>query len=143
MNRFSNNSNTVVPTMLAALFIAAAPTSALAYTPQWLACSGEVTITPATGAKTKEPVNDFYVYDPDGKALFKYLEPKKQLSLVGTSEESDKELRWSGSLGGSYTTTWQGQFDLRKKSIRITYKGGGETRIWQQSCQPAQPQPEA
>lgn len=125
---------------LAGLAVAA---PAFAYSPQWLECTGELTITPAGAAPTKQPANDIYVYDPDARNLFKYSETQRRLAYLGARAVSDLDIRWSGSSSGIGGSSWEGRLDRGAMSLSLSYKGDQETRIWSQSCKPTDPRPES
>lgn len=123
--------------------IAAAPHAAFAYNPQWLECTGQVTITPAGGAPTQQPVKDIYAFDPDAQNLFKYSEEQKRLSYLGAKVDADQAVRWSGTSSGIGGTTWDGRLDRKAGNLQLSYKSDGETRVWAESCKPTEARPES
>lgn len=126
---------------VAACLVLAAP--AFAYAPQWLECTGDLTITPISGSPVKEVAKDLYVYDPDARNLFKYSESQKRLSYMGAKAVSDQEVRWSGSSTGIGGSQWEGRLDRATGSLSLTYKADAETRIWTETCKPTEPRPES
>lgn len=118
-----------------------ASSPAIAYTPQWMECTGEQVIT-MDGAATRQPITDVYVYDADAQNLFRYSDSQKRLSLVGAKPVSNQILSWSGTGSGIPSSSWVGQLDRATMSLRMTYKNGPETREWAQSCKPTNPRPE-
>ena len=126
------------------LALAAWSSTAFAYTPQWLECTGDLTVTPTGGAATKEAAKDIYVFDPDAKNLFKYSETRKALSYLGAKPgATEADIRWSGSSSGIDSSTWEGQFDRSALTLRLTYKANSETRTWNQTCAPTTARPES
>jgi hypothetical protein len=126
-----------------ALILAGYASTALAYTPQWLECTGDVTVTPNGGPATKAAAKDIYVFDPDAKNLFKYSEDRKSLAYLGAKPgTTDMDIRWSGTGSGIGGSSWEGQFDRTGMSLRLTYKAEGETRAWAETCAPTAPRQE-
>ncbi len=115
--------------------------NAFAYSPAWLACTGDITLTSGTTA-SKQATNDTYVYDADAKNLFQYSEPRKALSYIGHSPNADGKVSWSGS-GGEDNGRWNGQFDNNAMSLRIERVGDNATRVWSLRCKPTSPREEA
>lgn len=124
-----------------ACLILAAPT--WAYTPQWLECTGDLTVTPAGAAATKEPAKDIYVYDPDARNLFKYSETQKRLAYLGAKAMSDQDIRWSGSNTGLESSRWEGRLDRSAMSLNLSYTSDKESRVWSEACKPTDPRPES
>lgn len=118
---------------------------AAAYTPKWLACTGEVAIVPTGSAAqpSKETAEDIYVYDDDAKTLFKYLTARKSLAYLGPNRYTDSEITWAGSSSGIDSSSWEGRLDRGTLALRLTYKSGQETRTWTQQCKPTTPREEA
>ena len=128
----------------AVLAFAAGSSPAFAYTPQWLECTGDLTVTPMGGAAATEAAKDIYVFDPAAKNLFKYSEARKALSYLGAKPgATDADIRWSGSNSGIDSSSWEGQFDRSAMTLRLTYKANTETRAWNQRCAPTSPRPES
>ncbi len=119
----------------------AAPASA--YSPQWLECTGELTITPAGAAATKQPAKDIYVYDPDARNLFKYSETQSRLAYLGARAVSDLDIRWSGSSSGIGGSSWEGKLDRGAMTLNLSYKGDEESRVWSETCKPTEARPES
>lgn len=132
---------TALSAVLSAATVLLSGLPSLAYTPQWLECTGEQVITTDGGA-TRQPVVDIYVFDQDARNLFRYSVSQKHLSMVG-AQPSDKVLSWSGTGSGVPASHWAGQLDLGSMSLRLTYENGAEKRAWVQSCKPTDPRPEA
>ncbi|MBX7199943.1 MAG: hypothetical protein K1X51_11310 [Rhodospirillaceae bacterium] len=116
---------------------------AFAYSPQWLECTGEVTVTPTAGAPAKEAAKDIYVYDPDARNLFKYSDSQKRLAYLGARAVSDQDIRWSGSSSGIGGSQWEGRLDRTTGMLNLSYKGDTESRVWSESCKPTDPRPES
>ncbi len=116
--------------------------AAFAYTPQWLECTGDVTVTDANGAQSKRTATDVYVVDSDTKNLFRYSETSKRLSYVGTTP-TNNVLKWSGTGGNIERHTWQGELDLGSMALQLTATSDSETQKWAQRCTPTSPRPEA
>jgi hypothetical protein len=117
--------------------------AASAYTPQWLECTGDVTVTPIGGAAAKQAAKDIYVFDPDARNLFRYFEDRKQLSYLGAKTgKTEQDIRWSGSSSGIDMSEWEGQFDRSTLALHLTYKTNAETRMWAEQCTPTAPRPE-
>ncbi|MHB1207149.1 MAG: hypothetical protein ACYCZX_16385 [Rhodospirillaceae bacterium] len=118
---------------------------AAAYTPKWLACTGDVTITPnGTSAQpSKEAAEDVYVYDDDAKTLFKYSPTRKSLAYVGANRYTDGEIAWTGSSSGIDSSSWEGRLDRKTLGLSLSYKTAAETRTWAEQCKPTTPREES
>lgn len=116
---------------------------AFAYSPQWLECTGDLTVTPAGGTATKEPAKDVYVFDPDARNLFKYSEAQKRLAYLGARAVSDQDIRWSGSSTGLGGSQWEGRLDRGAGTLSLSYKNETESRVWKEICKPTEARPES
>ena len=116
---------------------------AAAYTPKWLACTGEITVTRPDAPPSKEAAEDIYVYDDDAKTLFKYFPARKSLAYLGPKSYTAGEIVWFGSSSGIDATAWEGRLDRTALTLRLNYKSGAETRVWTQQCQPTAAREEA
>lgn len=124
-----------------ALMCIASP--AFAYTPQWLECTGELTVTPVGGTPAKMAAKDIYVYDPDARNLFLYSQDYKRLSVLPNKTVSDQEFRWSGWSTDLESRQWEGRFNRAARTLTLSYKSDKESREWRQSCKPTDPKPES
>lgn len=115
----------------------------LAYSPQWLECTGNVTVTPTAGPATKNAVDDIYVYDPDASNLFKYSAERKSLSYLGAKAgDNGSQLKWAGSTTTIDHESWAGQFDRSTMALQLTDKSADGDRVWSEHCAPTSPKPE-
>lgn len=121
--------------VISVLLLAGWSSTAFAYTPKWLECTGELTIAPANGEATKQAVTDIYVVDSDTQHLFKYFDATQTLSFISANPENNV-LKWSDIARTSTGSSWQGQLDLDKMVLSIKETSSDQTRTWTQQCAP-------
>ncbi len=124
------------------LVLIAYPTVGFAFTPQWLECTGDVTVTDANGAQSKRAATDVYVVDSETKNLFRYSDTAKKLSYVG-AKLTNNVLSWKSASGNLDLRMWEGQLDLGTMALQQTETGDGATEKWNQRCVPTSARPEA
>ncbi len=109
----------------------------------WIACDGAVVTKIGSAAPTSAPVSDFYAYDDDIKALYKYHPKRQSLDLISIKTYDAKAIVWTNVAKGmgAEMAQWEGRLDRAKMALKIVYEDTNEVMTWTQTCKPASAQP--
>ncbi len=108
----------------------------------WIACEGTVATKMGSATATTEPANDFYAYNDDINALYKYSPKRQSLDMISVSGYDAKAITWKTVPRGvgAELLNWEGSLDRGKMSLNIVREEGEEVMTWTQQCKPASAQ---